>query len=359
VSDKRKVADAAAAKIQAEVAAGTFKGPQHGGTKASIGTFGELAREWYAAHEPGIRPATRVFYRQIVKALRAAFGEKVERTAPGVDVFSGRSKEIASITFRDCERLISEKRAESDSPCRANRYLTVLRSIFKAAVEWELLDRNPTEKIRKQREPLREYDVTPEDLTKILVEAEAWLRPVILMGFYTGARRADLLGVRLKKAERPGLTWADVDLDRKVVTFRGTKEKRTRHVPICDELLTVLKAMPSRFQGGPVFIDEAGVTVTPDRALRAFQRAAVAAKVPHADRLRFHDLRHAFGTSLAELNVSLREIQALLGHAQIGTTERYLHAREARLRDAVARLSGTVVAQSGSGAAAGKASKDA
>ena len=150
VSEKRKVADDAAARIQAEVAAGTFKGPQQGAHRAHLATFGELAAEWYKTREPGIRPATRVFYRQVVKALRVEFGEKAERQEDGSDNFTGKSRCVATITFRDCERIISEKRAESDSACRANRYLTVLRSIFKAAVEWEIILRNPTEKIRKE-----------------------------------------------------------------------------------------------------------------------------------------------------------------------------------------------------------------
>jgi integrase len=57
--------------------------------------------------------------------------------------------------------------------------------------------------------------------------------------------------------------------------------------------------------------------------------------VPSAERFRFHDLRHTFGT-LAIKTADLREVQEWMGHAHVGTTMIYLHY--APKRDAAARL---------------------
>ena len=63
--------------------------------------------------------------------------------------------------------------------------------------------------------------------------------------------------------------------------------------------------------------------------------------------LRFHDLRHSFGTIAANAALSGRELQAWMGHADFRTTQRYLHYRErgdeaARLASAFA-IDGTGV----------------
>jgi integrase len=131
-----------------------------------------------------------------------------------------------------------------------------------------------------------------------------------------------------------------VDLDGGTILVRKPKEKKTRRVPISAPLVSLLTTLPSRFTKGPVFLDETGAPVEPDRAYRRFKEAAIRAKVPNAERLRLHDLRHAFGTSLAETGAGARDIMALMGHSSLAMTERYVHARDSRLRDAVARLTG-------------------
>lgn len=52
----------------------------------------------------------------------------------------------------------------------------------------------------------------------------------------------------------------------------------------------------------------------------------------------FHDLRHTFGTRLAEQNVDVVRIKELMGHKSIETTMRYMHATDCGKREAVATL---------------------
>ena len=66
-----------------------------------------------------------------------------------------------------------------------------------------------------------------------------------------------------------------------------------------------------------------------------FDRARRAAGMPH---VRIHDLRHTYASWLAQANVSLGTIGALLGHSQAQTTRRYAHLSVDALREATGRL---------------------
>jgi integrase len=61
-------------------------------------------------------------------------------------------------------------------------------------------------------------------------------------------------------------------------------------------------------------------------ARRRYERARDAAGLPP---LRFHDLRHTYGSLLVAGGVDIVSVKSAMGHPQIGTTERYLHARPA------------------------------
>ena len=62
----------------------------------------------------------------------------------------------------------------------------------------------------------------------------------------------------------------------------------------------------------------------------SLKRAAVTAGIQR--RVTPHTLRHAFATGLLDAGVDLRTIQQLLGHAQLSTTQRYLHVGMSRIR---------------------------
>ena len=70
---------------------------------------------------------------------------------------------------------------------------------------------------------------------------------------------------------------------------------------------------------------------------RAFAKACEKAKIAG---IRFHDLRHTFGTRLAEASESVHRIAELMGHSNIQMTMRYVHAVAAGKHEAVERLVG-------------------
>jgi integrase len=68
---------------------------------------------------------------------------------------------------------------------------------------------------------------------------------------------------------------------------------------------------------------------------RSFQKARTLAGLAN---FRFHDLRHTFGSRLAEKGVDAFTIMELMGHSDLRMTERYVHATDPRKREAVAKL---------------------
>lgn len=110
----------------------------------------------------------------------------------------------------------------------------------------------------------------------------------------------------------------------------STKSGRVRRVPLPDQAAAALDRLSRRedFTGPDerVFCNVFGRTLDGSALRRRFKRARdVAGLRP----LRFHDLRHTYGSLLAAAGVDLVTIKSAMGHSALATTGRYLHARPA------------------------------
>jgi integrase len=143
------------------------------------------------------------------------------------------------------------------------------------------------------------------------------------LGSRAGRRSADGgAGCRADAGARP--CWpGDTEL-------RSTKSRRAREVPLPDQAAAALDRLSRRGEFvGPddyVFANRLGRRLDPSALRRRFERARDAA---HLEPLRFHDLRHTYGSLLVAGGIDLASVKAAMGHSRIATTERYLHARPA------------------------------
>lgn len=145
-----------------------------------------------------------------------------------------------------------------------------------------------------------------------------------------------LYGAGLRVSELCGLDLTGLDLARTQVRVLG-KGRKERVVPFHDACGEALRAWLER--GRPALVaspDEPALFVgdrgrrLSDRVVRRFlNRYGV--EVGARGRVHPHKLRHAFATHLLEGGADLRGIQELLGHASLGTTQRYTHVDAARL----------------------------
>jgi integrase len=119
-----------------------------------------------------------------------------------------------------------------------------------------------------------------------------------------------------------------------------TKSHKVRSVPMIDQVLKTLDGLSRReyFTGDEdlVFPNEVGNFLDDSRLRRRFRKALDQAGLKP---IRFHDLRHTFGT-LAVQAFPLSDVKAYMGHADIQTTMIYVH--HVPQHDAAERLSRTV-----------------
>jgi site-specific recombinase XerD len=142
-----------------------------------------------------------------------------------------------------------------------------------------------------------------------------------------------LYGSGLRIAEATALDVDEIDLARGRVTAWG-KGGKQRTVPLSEPAVEALRRwlgegrttlMAEASPAAAIFLNRRGRRLTPRDARRIVDRRAASPTHPHA-------LRHTFATHLLDGGADLRVVQELLGHSDVGTTQRYTHVSKERLR---------------------------
>ena len=135
-------------------------------------------------------------------------------------------------------------------------------------------------------------------------------------------------GSGLRLSEVAALTIDQVVRNKGLLHIRGGKGRKDRFTLLPPTALAAMEAHRRTARPpGPHFFPgaEQGRPITGGRIAARFNAARMRAGV--TTRMTFHSLRHAFATHMLEDGVDVVTIQALLGHASITTTLRYLHVR--------------------------------
>jgi site-specific recombinase XerD len=144
----------------------------------------------------------------------------------------------------------------------------------------------------------------------------------------TGLRIGEITALRLSNIEK-----AD---NRYYLRFRG-KGNKERIVPLNRAAERILEQFIQKEQPKDwLFLGYSGTPIGP-HAIRKYTRA-MADKYPDLGSLSPHCLRHTFATMALRNGVDLKNLQALLGHESIATTQRYLHPTLEDLRDSMDKL---------------------
>jgi len=249
-------------------------------------------------------------------------------------------RRLCDITTRDVQMYHAQIKA-SHSEATANRHLALLSKIFRTALTWQRVERNPAMGIAKFREIQKHTSfLPPQDVQKLLkamegeenVHAVAALKLLLL----TGTRREEALQAQ----------WTDIDLDNALWFLPKTKNGKTRHVVLNDEAVSLLRAH-TRVNGSPWVFPGRDPAKPLNNPRKAFTRILEAAGLPH---MRLHDLRHQFASMAVSSGASLYQVQHLLGHASPATTQRYAHLSSDVLRQASASVSGIYAKAKGAAA---------
>jgi len=227
------------------------------------------------------------------------------------------NRKMDSLTKRELQEFFGTL-AQSFKPSTVNRVLIVLRYIYNQAIRWETMgvSSNPTATIRllkenNQKERFLDLEEAKR-LYKAVCESEnPLLRFIIPMLILTGARKTEVLRAR----------WQDFDLARRNWRIPISKSGSARNVPLGDGAVDVLTQIPRQPLCEWVFANPK--TMLPFTSIFSAWNAA-RGRAGLAD-VRIHDLRHSFASLLVNEGRSLYEVQRILGHSQIRTTQRYAH----------------------------------
>ena len=117
-----------------------------------------------------------------------------------------------------------------------------------------------------------------------------------------------------RKGELLLLLWRDVDLQRRTMLLRDTKNGEDRTVPLTERAVELLKQLPREKEDEPVF------PTTSHAITAAWRRIRSRAKITN---FRFHDLRHEATSRLFERGLTVMEVQRITGHKTLAMLLRY------------------------------------
>jgi site-specific recombinase XerD len=282
--------------------------------------------------ERRLSPATcRAYRRDVTACLRFL-------AARGID-------DLAAVSVRDLRAFLADEQTRRPAPSSQARTVAALRCFFRFCVESEYLDRDPAQVLRtpKKREALPDV-LDRRELARLL---DAPARPGVWRRQHAGKPERDRLALALfaysglRRAELLALDWDDVDLDRRLIRVRDAKGGRQRVLPIHPALVPLFVAyLTTRtpLRDSALFVGVQGRRLTATILAQTFRRYANAAGVTQRKRITPHTLRHVFASELLGAGANLRQIQELLGHEHLDSTQRYTRVTAHQLRGAVKRL---------------------
>jgi integrase len=284
-------------------------------------TFADAAAEYlrYVEHDRERKPSTVRGYRSAIDAhLLPAFGPMA----------------IEDVTTESIERWIA---GFGGSVQTRNKLLIQLHGILGRARKAYGLPGNAAAEVEKfAQKRSGEIEVfSPEEVWALVRAAESERDGALfLTAAFTGLRMGELLALR----------WRDVDFPGSIVRVRASyylgqlttqKSGKVRSVPMAPDVASALAQLGQRAdwmgEEDLVFCDETGSYLDGSALRRRYKMALTAAGLRP---LRFHDLRHTFGTRMIA-KTDIRRVQEWMGHADVQMTMRYLHyaprAEDARL----------------------------
>ncbi len=220
-----------------------------------------------------------------------------------------------------------------------NYYLIALRAFLKFLRKRGVESLNP-ERIELAKVPERSLDlISPAELGRLMDAPDRNTLP----GLRDSAILELLFSTGLRVSELCNLSQEDVDLSRDEFSVRGKGDK-VRVVFLSDAAKDAIRAyLKARKDFDDAMFIQYGknaknddvknkeLRLTPRSVQRIIRKYATLSGITR--KVTPHVLRHSFATDLLSNGADLRSVQALLGHAHIGTTQIYTHVTDSHLKE--------------------------
>ncbi len=334
-------------------AAVEFEARITGGDSTEMSTMkvADFCDRYLSMAEATLSPNTLAFYSSVIQSIiKPALGHmKLNAVRPI------HAQQFIQMLQGDGVR--TDGRGDRLSASTVKRYFTVLKSIFAKAYKLDLIDSNPTDTAKLDLPEVDEPEIkifTAEEAKHMLacLETEPTEFQVLVhMAVVTGMRRGELVALK----------WSNIDLKQGLICVRQsnyklageeikTKKPKTkksiREIAIPEYLKELLRRLRleqtqnamrlgDKWCGeGWLFTQWDGKPMNPQTPTKQFSKFLARHDIPHR---KFHSLRHTSATLLLSSGTNIKNVASRLGHSQLSTTNRYVHA----LRDADERAAST------------------
>ena len=235
---------------------------------------------------------------------------------------------------------ISEER-RGRSEATINHYFGLLKTFFNYAVLKKYIRENPVKEVRPYTVDEKHREYTPEELERILdaadrvesecrrsARAQKYVKRIILLLLYTGMRVGEV----------KNLKWENVGKDRITLKRTETTQKKEKIIPLTDGVKRILEELKDgrRWDGYVLPLEKRGKKIDLSHVNWKIR------KYSGVKDFIFHNLRHTASTIMVSealgKGVGLADVMKILGHSQVETTMRYLHADFNRMKAAMEAL---------------------
>jgi integrase/recombinase XerD len=247
---------------------------------------------------------------------------------------TSRRLEPASVAADDVVTWLERLRGRGLAAASVARRLSAVRGFYRHLLREGVVQRDPTEHLDTPRATRPLPRALSREAETLLVEAPDTRhaagvrdRAALELLYATGMRASECLGLRLE----------DLNLSAGYVVCTG-KGAKQRLIPVGAEALAWVRRYlrdvrphhTRRRDSGHLFVNPRGAALSRQSLWTLVRRAAAVAGLKR--RVSPHMLRHSFASHLLEGGADLRSVQAMLGHADIATTQIYTHLPTAALR---------------------------
>lgn len=218
------------------------------------------------------------------------------------------------------------------------RTIASIRIFFDFCILREELDVSPAAKIHNPKQPKKlPIYLVKEELVRLLDApdrtTDQGLRDAAILSVlsFTGCRLGEIVGINAE----------DISLSQRAVKVMG-KGSKERVIPlnlVVFEAINAYLNVRGMSESPALFLNRSGGRLS-GRSIENIVRKYVLQAGIFKNKISPHKLRHTFATMLHGNDVDILEIQALLGHASITSTQIYTHTSSSRLRAAVDKLEG-------------------
>ena len=198
-------------------------------------------------------------------------------------------------------------RGKQITKAAVNRELSLMKTMFNLAVDWEWLEVNPAAKVKNLKgENQRLRFLNRDEVSRLIANCVSYLKPIVITAVSTGMRRGEIFN----------LTWKNVDFQHGFIHIEKSKNYESRDIPMDSFLCETLKNLRGNSNGSEyVFCKENG------ERRKSIQRSFTnACKSAEIEDFRFHDLRHTAASLYASGGVDLITLKNILGHKTITMT---------------------------------------